>query len=80
MNGPNEFWLIYHRLLETYKAEGITPDDRTARIVEQFRRMPPSVKAHIVEDMDEFLGIMAELLVSVRSDANASDHRRELVR
>jgi hypothetical protein len=41
MRGPNEFWLTYHQLLQAYKAEGETPDARSANIVEQFRRMPP---------------------------------------
>ena len=80
MTGPNEFWLTYHQLLEAYKAEGKTSDARTAKIREQFHIMPPSVRRHIAEDMDEFLSVMAELLVSVRSEAEGAQKRREVAR
>ena len=78
MVGPNEFWLTYHQLLEAYKAEGKTPDARTAKIMDQFRGMPPSVRRHIAGDMDEFLTMMAELLITVRTEGSHSP--RELLR
>jgi hypothetical protein len=71
MRGPNEFWLSYHLLIEAYKAEGETPVARDANIIAQFQKMPPSVQRHIAEDMAEFLNVMAELLVSIRSETDA---------
>jgi hypothetical protein len=76
MRGPNDFWLSYHELLEAYKSEGATPDARTTNIVEQFHRLPPSVRSHIVDDMADFLTVMAELHVAVRSDGDGAPIRK----
>jgi hypothetical protein len=75
MRGPNDFWLSYNQLIEAYKAEGTTTEARTENIVAQFRRMPDSVQQHIVEDMDEFLSVMAELCDHVKAEADGAPRR-----
>jgi len=72
MRGPNDFWLSYNQLIEAYKAEGTTTEARIDNIVDQYRRMPESVRQHIVEDMDEFLGVMAELRMGVRVEGDGA--------
>ena len=39
MKPPNDFWLAVHRLTAAYEAEGKTPTEREAKIVERFRGM-----------------------------------------
>jgi len=75
MRGPNDFWLSYNQLIEAYKAEGATTEARTENIVEEFRRMPESVRQHIVEDMDEFLSVMAELRIGVSIEGDGAPPR-----
>ena len=75
MRGPNDFWLRYNQLIEAYKAEGTTTEAQVDNIVDQFRRMPESVRHHIVEDMDEFLSVMAEVRVGVRAEGDGAPPR-----
>src|SRR4051812_23251405 len=66
MRGPNDFWLTYNHLIESYKAEGPTPDIRCEHIAAQFRSMPSSVKQHVLDDMHEFLTFLVDLHAAVR--------------
>jgi hypothetical protein len=71
MRGPNDFWLTYNHLIDSYKAEGTTPEHRCENVLNQFRKMPPSVRHHVLEDMQEFLAFMAELHAGVRGSMSA---------
>lgn len=51
MTAPNEFWLALHRLAEAYDAEGLTTDERTTNIVEQFMEMPAISRRQIHSDL-----------------------------
>jgi hypothetical protein len=75
MRGPNDFWLSYNQLIEAYKAEGTTTDARIDNIVDQFHRMPESVRQHIVADMDEFLNVVAELRIGVTTEGDGAPPR-----
>ena len=48
---PNEFWLQLHRLAEAYQAEGLTGDERTENILEQFREMPYVARRALIADL-----------------------------
>jgi hypothetical protein len=72
MRGPNDFWLSYNQLIEAYKAEGATTEARIDNIVDQFRRMPESVRQHIVDEMDECLSVMAKLRTGVKVDGDGA--------
>jgi hypothetical protein len=67
MRGPNDFWLTYNQLIDSYKAEGATPEHRCENVLNQFRKMPASVKHHVLEDMQEFLTFLAEVHAELRS-------------
>jgi hypothetical protein len=76
MPGPNEFWLCYHRLLKAYEEEGQTSEARSEQIIEQLDRMPTPVRHHIVDGMEAFLSVLAELLVEARSSAQGTSQAK----
>jgi len=47
----NEFWLALHNLIEAYDAEGLTADERSANIIDQFRQMPRVVQRQVLDDL-----------------------------
>jgi len=62
---PNEFWLSLHTLTEAYQNEGITEDERTGNIIDQFHRMPPVVRQHVKAELDQLAADLSELTIAV---------------
>ena len=62
---PNEFWLSLHTLTEAYQNEGITEDERTGNIIDQFHRMPPVVRQHVKAELDQMAVELSDLAIAV---------------
>jgi len=72
---PNEFWLALHMLAEAYDAEGLTPDERSANIMEQLRRMPPTVRRQVLGDLQRLATHLEDIFVTARVVAMEEDAR-----
>jgi hypothetical protein len=77
---PNEFWLALHSLSEAYLAEGVTPDERGANILAQFRRMPPSVRQSVLADMQHLVANLDDLFASAQAVAQGDEPARAVSR
>ena len=75
MIAANEFWLALHALAEAYDGEGLTTEERRDNILEQFRRMPPTVRRHVLGDLQRLVLHMDELHVAAQS-TNREDESR----
>jgi hypothetical protein len=51
MDSTNEFWLSLHRLAESYQAEGVSPEERVASIVREFRQRPHLAQRELMADL-----------------------------
>jgi len=82
MKSPNEFWLRLHDLSEAYLAEGLTPNERTDNIVNQFREMPPIAQREVLGDLIQLAGRLPDLRPAVIAAANEAEavnrRKREL--
>jgi len=74
---PNEFWLNLHRLAESYDAEGLTTDERTRNIVEQFRNMPRIAQRQVLVDLLHVLTSLPDVYPLVVAAGNESEKRAE---
>ena len=70
MIAPNEFWLNLHRLAESYRAEGLTPDERSKNIVAQFKGMPPIAQRELLRDLSSVIVHCPDLYPIVIAEAN----------
>jgi hypothetical protein len=75
MIAPNEFWLALHALAEAYDGEGLTADDRSEQIIDQFRKMPPTVRRQVQGDLERLVLHMEDLLIGVKTAARQEDNR-----
>jgi len=73
MSSPNEFWLDVHRLSQSYKAEGLTTDEREANILREFHSMPLAARRHVLEDMTPLVLHLADLQVLAMAAAGVTD-------
>jgi hypothetical protein len=73
MPTPNEFWLDLHTLSEAYNAEGLTADERSRNIMDEFRRMPPTVRRSVLLDLQQLTSHFDDLLVTARIVALEED-------
>ena len=74
MISPNEFWLNLHQLAESYQAEGLTTQDRTDAIVNQFLNMPPLVRRQVLGELKVIADHLPDLhnaVVAAASEAEA---------
>ena len=76
---PNEFWLGLHALAKTHDAEGISPVNRIANIVDQFSKLPPAAQREFLialervsDDLHKLHPLVAEV---VRQNANPHNLR-----
>jgi hypothetical protein len=63
----NEFWLNLHRLAGALDAEGLTSQERTANVVEQFREMPRVVQRELLEDLVRLVVYLPDVYPQVRT-------------
>jgi len=70
---PNEFWLNLHRLSDSYNCEGLSPDERAANIVEQFREMPLIAQRQVLGELLNVLTNLPDLYPLVVAAANESE-------
>ena len=75
MIAPNEFWLALHALSEAYDGEGLTADERSQQIIDQFRAMPPTVRRQVHGDLDRLVLHMEDLLAGVKAAAREEENR-----
>ena len=74
---PNEFWLSLHNLSEAYEAEGLTPDERIQNIMNQFRRMPPTVQRSLIVELHDLAQHTNDLFVAAHSIASEEAGRSD---
>jgi hypothetical protein len=74
---PNEFWLALHAATEAYDAEGLTPEERLANIMNQFHKMPPTVQRSLVIQLERFVAHAGDLIAAARSSAAAPNVERQ---
>ena len=65
----NEFWLCLHHLAEAYRREGLTPADRSDKIVELYARMPPVARREVLADLALVAHNMSDVYVAVVSQS-----------
>ena len=70
MPSPNEFWLCLHQLAEAYEAEGLTPDERAANIIEQFAAMPRIAQQQVRDRLAHLALALPDLYPLVVAAAN----------
>ena len=79
MIAPNEFWLRLHQLAEAYSAEGLTPAERSANIIDQFAGMPPIAQRELLADLRHVADRCPDLYPLATAAATNSTRRRETV-
>lgn len=74
MISPNEFWLNLHQLAESYQAEGLTTQERTDAIVNEFLNLPPLVRRQVLGELKAMADHLPDLhnaMVAAASEAEA---------
>jgi hypothetical protein len=71
--GPNEFWLNLHSLAKSYEAEGLTTDERTENIVDQFRQMPRIAQRQVLGELAKVITSLPDLYPLIVAAANESE-------
>ena len=73
---PNAFWLMLHSLAEAYEWEGITPDERTENIIEEFRKMPATARRQVMLKLEQLALSLPDIVplvaVAEREEESAS--------
>ena len=79
MIAPNEFWLRLHQLAEAYRAEGLTPEERSANIISEFAEMPPIAQREVLADLRQITDRCPDLYPLATAAAKDSERRRSAV-
>jgi hypothetical protein len=69
MNPQNDFWLAVHRFTAAYEAEGQTPAQREAKIVERFLGMSAIAQRELIADLFTITVHVPELFTAVKAAA-----------
>ncbi|MCI0359233.1 MAG: hypothetical protein L0211_12205 [Planctomycetaceae bacterium] len=75
---PNEFWLALHALAEAYEAEGLSSDERSENIMNQLRRMPPTVRRQVLIDMRQLSNHLEDLFATACTTAYDAERDEQL--
>jgi len=62
---PNEFWWALHSLADSYYREGVTANERTENITDQFHRMPPVVRQQVKGELEQMAVELSDLAIAV---------------
>lgn len=73
MSNPNEFWLNLHRLSDSLRAEGLTSEERSENILQQFESMAPIARREVLTELSYLTLELTDLRVIVTARANAID-------
>ena len=73
MISPNEFWLEVHRLAVAYDCEGLSPGERTANILQQFREMPRAARREVLGDLLQIINHCPNLYALAVTQSNEAD-------
>jgi hypothetical protein len=72
---PNEFWLDLHQLATSYSREGLTPEERLANIIDQFRAMPPIAQQELLGDLLRLANNLPDIQIAAVHLANEAKQR-----
>ena len=70
MRSPNEFWLCLHQLAESYESEGLTPEERAAKITQQFATMPRIAQQQVRDRLAHLALALPDLYPLIMAAAN----------
>src|SRR5262245_21266682 len=73
---PNEFWIALNALAQAYDAEGMTPEERTANILDEFAKMPPTVRRTVLDNARRMATHLPHLFLAARAKAQELDTQR----
>jgi hypothetical protein len=67
MTTPNEFWLRLNNLSQAYLDEGLTPEERLANILDEFEKLPPTVRRHVLDNIRSLSQHVPDIFLSARA-------------
>jgi len=73
----NECWMDLHRLAMSLDAEGLTRQDRFDNLLEEFLRLPPTVRRELLQELRSILSDLTDLEPVVINAAAAAEETKK---
>jgi hypothetical protein len=73
MRTTNECWMDMHRLAASLDAEGLTRQERFDNLIQEFLRMPPTVRRELLRELRFLLAEFTDLEPVIINATNAAE-------
>jgi len=80
MRTPNECWMDLHRLAASLDTEGVTREERFVNLVDEFLRLPPTVRRELLAELRFLLSELTDLEPVIVQAAHADEETRRTVK